>query len=200
MVKGLLDSLREPGLRTAALPPSTRFGTISAALAYGFFRNSEERWRLAALLFLFSGCVAFGYAVYGSANLQGRNFARQADLPELAHKWIEEAEKARSAKTISPGTPLPSTLVDARNAFERAWRSAALSDRKILHPQETWKALSYVNRLYRVAENDSSTQPNANFWADEARVFWRDPAPHVPNLGALGQGGHLSRSGSTRTQ
>ena len=29
MVKGLLDSLREPGLRTAALPPSTRFGTIS---------------------------------------------------------------------------------------------------------------------------------------------------------------------------
>ena len=39
MVKGLLDSLREPSLRTAALPPSTRFGTssdfsaIQAALA-----------------------------------------------------------------------------------------------------------------------------------------------------------------------
>ena len=33
MVKGLLDSLREPGLRTAALPPSTRFGTISAKVA-----------------------------------------------------------------------------------------------------------------------------------------------------------------------
>ena len=123
-MKGLLDSLREPGLRTAALPPSTRFGTISAALAYGFFRNSEERWRLAALLFLFSGCVAFGYAVYGSANLQGRNFARQADLPELAHKWIEEAEKARSAKTISPGTPLPSTLVHARNASLRYFEIA----------------------------------------------------------------------------
>ena len=34
MVKGLLDSLREPGLRTAALPPSTRFGTISGEPAF----------------------------------------------------------------------------------------------------------------------------------------------------------------------
>ena len=33
MVKGLLDSLREPGLRTAALPPSTRFGTISVRVS-----------------------------------------------------------------------------------------------------------------------------------------------------------------------
>ena len=37
MVKGLLDSLREPSLRTAALPPSTRFGTISVSVVrYSF--------------------------------------------------------------------------------------------------------------------------------------------------------------------
>ena len=46
MVKGLLDSLREPGLRTAALPPSTRFGTISASLyilVLSRFPSPEER-------------------------------------------------------------------------------------------------------------------------------------------------------------
>ncbi len=43
MVKGLLDSLREPGLRTAALPPSTRFGTISTA-------SGQRKWLSVSIL------------------------------------------------------------------------------------------------------------------------------------------------------
>ncbi len=48
MVKGLLDSLREPGLRTAALPPSTRFGTISSELLPRVHRvvSLLKRWIL----------------------------------------------------------------------------------------------------------------------------------------------------------
>jgi len=44
--------------------------------------------------------------------------------------WIEQAETARSAKTISGSSPLPTDLVAARSAFETAWRQASLPSRE----------------------------------------------------------------------
>jgi hypothetical protein len=92
----------------------------------------------------------------------------------LAENWINEAENARSAKTLVPGAQLATSLVEARNQFELAWKEASLSERKSLNPEIVSKALSYLNRLYRVLENESSIQPNANYWADEAIRYFEE--------------------------
>ncbi len=146
---------------------------LLSGLAYGFFRKSTETWRFSSLIILFAGCISFGYATFRSSQ----------DIPTLPINiglskgieiWMAEAENARTAKTLSPGTILPASLVDARNHFESAWKQASLAERKALDTEKVSKALSYLNRLYRVTENDSSTQPNANYWADEAIHYFEE--------------------------
>ena len=139
---------------------------VLAGLSYVFFRRSKEVWRFAALALVFAGCLSFGYAVFRSA--QEIPAAQQhIGLSSSMEKWITEAEVARSAKTISPETQLPTQLLDARNKFEVSWKQAPLVERKTQDPEKVSKALSYLNRLYRTTENDSSLKPNAMFWADE---------------------------------
>lgn len=139
---------------------------VLSGLAYGFFRKSSEAWRFSALIILFAGCMSFGYAVFRSS----QGISRPQDeigLSKSIESWITENEVARTAKTISPGSTLPASLVDARNHFESAWKQASLAERKAQDAEKVSKALSYTNRLYRVIEYDSSIQQNANYWADE---------------------------------
>ncbi len=140
---------------------------LLAGLSYGFFRKSKEGWRFAALVLMFIGCMSFGYAAFRSA-LQLNIPAQNTNLSAITDSWIAAAEATKAAKTIAPEDQLPTPLLSARNAFEVSWKQASLSDRKTLDAEKTSKALSYLNRLYRTTENDSSLKPNAMFWADEA--------------------------------
>lgn len=157
---------------------------LLSALAYAFFRKSREGWRLAALSLLFVGCFAFGFAVLRVGRPPGSTRVTlasatplDADLGGLGvatHRWIEASERAREAKTIATGRALPNDLIAARNEFENAWSNASLADKKRLLPEQVSKALSNLNRLYRLIEADSSTQPTANSWADEAIRFFEE--------------------------
>ncbi|MCB1898541.1 hypothetical protein [Cognatazoarcus halotolerans] len=140
---------------------------VLAGLSYGFFRRSKEVWRFAALALVFTGCLSFGYAVFRSAQ-EIPAPQQHTGLSSSMEKWITEAEIARSAKTISPEAQLPTQLLDARNKFELSWKQASLIERKAQDTEKVSKALSYLNRIYRTTENDSSLKPNAVFWADEA--------------------------------
>lgn len=140
---------------------------VLAGLSYGFFRRSKEVWRFAALALVFTGCLSFGYAVFRSAQ-EIPAPQQHTGLSSSMEKWITEAEIARSAKTISPEAQLPTQLLDARNKFELSWKQASLIERKAQDTEKVSKALSYLNRIYRTTENDSSLKPNAMFWADEA--------------------------------
>ncbi|KLU23121.1 hypothetical protein EOS_27265 [Caballeronia mineralivorans PML1(12)] len=111
--------------------------------------------------------MSFGYAVMRSAN-EAPSPTGEISLSTAIDKWIAEAEVARSARTISPGTTPATSLVEARNQFESAWKHSSLADRKKQNSEKISKSLSYINRMYRVNEDDSSTKPNAMFWADEA--------------------------------
>jgi hypothetical protein len=140
---------------------------VLSGLAYAFFRKSNEIWRFAALTLLFAASMSFGVAVFNSL--------KETPAPTISvglfrsiDAWNIEAEHARSAKTLSPRTTPPASLIDARNNFESAWKQAPLLERKTQDAEKVSKALLYLNRLYRLIENDSSTQPNANYWADEA--------------------------------
>lgn len=144
---------------------------VLAGLSYGFFRRSNEIWRFSALVLIFAGCLAFGYAVFRSVQ---EIPPPHTDLSSNMKKWITEAEIARSAKTISPETQLPTQLLDARNKFELSWKQAPLVERKAQDAEKVSKALSYLNRLYRTTENDSSLKPNAMFWADEAIHYFEE--------------------------
>lgn len=146
---------------------------VLAGLSYGFFRRSNEVWRFAALVLVFAGCLSFGYAVFRSAQ-EISSPLLHTDLSSSMEKWIAEAEIARSAKTISPNAQLPTQLSDARNKFELAWKQAPLVERKAKDEEKISKALSYLNRLYRTTENDSSLKPNAMFWADEAIHYFEE--------------------------
>lgn len=146
---------------------------ILAGLSYSFFRRSKEIWRFAALGLLFLGCMSFGYATFKSA----REFTtptQNTDLSSSMDKWIAEAEITRSAKTISPEIQLPTQLLDARNRFEISWKKASLAEQKAQHAEKASKALSYLNRLYRTTENDSSLKSNATFWANEAIQYFEE--------------------------
>lgn len=147
---------------------------VLSGLAYGLFRKSSDAWRFSALVLLFVGCVSFGFSVVKSSESIPAAQPNSVGLSKSIEAWIKEAELARSAKTISPGTTLPTSLVEARNYFETAWKQASLADRKAQRAEKVYKALSYLNRLYRVIENDSSTQQNANSWADEAIHYFEE--------------------------
>jgi hypothetical protein len=95
-------------------------------------------------------------------------------LTAAADAWVTTAESARAAKTIVPGSRLPRALVTARNQFEEAWNSSSPAARRSTEPASLAKALSLVNRVYRVAENDSSIKESACFWADEAIRHFSD--------------------------
>jgi hypothetical protein len=146
---------------------------LFSCLAYGFFRKSHDTWRFAALLLFFAGCVSFGYSVIRSAN-ETPSPTGEITLSAAIDKWISAAEVARSAGTISPGTTPASALIEARNQFESAWKQSSLADRKKQNPEKVSKSLSYVSRMYRVVEDDSSTKPNATFWADEAVHYFQE--------------------------
>jgi len=146
---------------------------VLAGLSYGFFRRSNEVWRFAALILVFAGCLSFGYAVFRSAQ-EIPSPPLHTDLSSSMEKWIAQAEIARSARTISPEAQLPTQLSDARNKFELSWKQAPLVERKAQDAEKASKALSYLNRLYRTTENDSSLKPNAMFWADEAIHYFEE--------------------------
>lgn len=146
---------------------------VLAGLSYSFFRKSKEIWRFAALGLLFLGCMSFGFAVFRSAN-EIPDRPQHTDLSLSINNWIAETEIAREAKTISPGSQLPTQLIDTRNKFEMAWKQASLVERKSQDEQKVSKALSYLNRLYRTTESDSSMKPNAIFWADEAIHYFEE--------------------------
>src|SRR5262249_19722030 len=137
---------------------------LFSGLAYGFFRRSKEIWRFSALSLFFVGCMSFGYAVFKSAT-EIAVAPLKTELLQLTDYWIAEAEQARAAETFFSGRQPPTSLLDARNRFEGAWKQASLAEHKLLNAEKASKALSYLNRLYRVIEAGSSTQPNANFWA-----------------------------------
>ena len=117
------------------------------------------------MILLFLGCISFGFAVFRTSDELP---AQEIGLTKSMENWIAEAETARSAKTIFPGATLPTSLLDTRNKFEFAWKQASLIERKKQNAEKTSRALSYLNRMYRITENDSSIQPNSNYWADEA--------------------------------
>lgn len=145
---------------------------VMAGLSYGFFRKSKEVWRFAALGLLFVGCMSFGFAVFKSA--QEISPPPPVHLSTIMDKWLMEAEGARSAKTISPEGQLPTQVLESRNRFEIAWKQASLAERKAQDTEKVSKALSYLNRLYRTTESDSSLKPNAVFWADEAIRYFEE--------------------------
>ena len=146
---------------------------VLSGLSYGFFRRSKEVWRFSALSLLFLGCMSFGYAVFKSAK-ESTIPQQVIELSSNIDKWIVEAEFARLAKTISPEAQLPTKVLDARNSFEISWKQSSLTKRKAQNIEKVSKALSYLNRLYRVTENNSSLKPNAMFWANEAIYFFEE--------------------------
>lgn len=145
---------------------------VFSGLSYGFFRKSTEIWRFSALILLFLACMSFGFAIFKSASDTPRR--SEVELSKSIQSWVSEAESARSAKTLFNSTTPPSSLLDARNQFESTWKLASLVERKKQNAEELSKAFSYLNRLYRAVENDSSSQPNANFWADEAIQYFQE--------------------------
>lgn len=146
---------------------------VLAGLSYVFFRRSKEIWRFSALVLLFLGCISFGYSALESGK-DILNLSQNTVLSSSLDKWIAEAGSSRSAQTISPEYQLPTTLLDARNKFEIAWKQASLSERKAQDAEKLSKALSYLNGLYRIIENDSSLKPSAMFWADEAIHYFQE--------------------------
>jgi hypothetical protein len=148
-------------------------------IAYRFFRGASERWKFGTLLLLFVGCALFVGTVVRTAKDSAQvelvsSAAAKVGLESSLSKWIEEAEKAKKARTIAPGRPMPEVLLTSRGAFESAWRAAALEDRKRLNSESVYKGLSYASGVYRIQEHDSSTQSNANFWADEAIRYFEE--------------------------
>jgi hypothetical protein len=139
--------------------PSTRDHDVYA----GVLQFIRDRLSVATVDF-----PALNSRTYGSGSRHG------AALSKCIELWITEAEFARSTNTLSAGNLPPTSLVEARNKFESAWRQAALAERKFQDPEKTFKALSYLNRLYRIVEHDSSSQQNANFWADESIRFFEE--------------------------
>lgn len=142
-------------------------------LAYRFFRRSSDVWKFGALLLLFGGCLAFGAAVLREVNAPDpggdtEGVASSSFLESALTRLVAESEKAKKARTIGPGRPLPGDLATARGNFESAWWASSLDQRKRLDPDIAYKGLSSVVGVYRVQETDSSMQTNANAWADEA--------------------------------
>jgi hypothetical protein len=186
-VKALIEKV--PDIITAAA--ASNLGIVAllviafAVLAYLFFRRARDVWKFASLILLSLGAFAFGVAAFREARpVVGPHHgedeaprtlpsnAGDAALERALHRWNSEAERARAASTIVPNSPIPTELSAARSEFEMAWREAPLSTRKQLDPLEVSKGLSYLNRLYRLQEADSSTQTNANLWADEGIGFF----------------------------
>lgn len=89
-------------------------------------------------------------------------------LETRMNQWLQEAEKAREARTVGSISPFPTSFMSARSGFETAWQNSSLPVRKQLDQTKVAKALSYVNRTYRLQEADSPTQRNALFWCDIA--------------------------------
>lgn len=118
--------------------------------------------------------MLLGFAGFVLVTLNPARAHEKTDLSGSMAEWVSEAEIARAAKTISPQAPLPTSLLDKRNTFELAWKQASLTERKSLDAQRVSKALSYLNRLYRTIETDSSLKPNAMFWADEAIRYFEE--------------------------
>lgn len=184
-MKNLID--RVPDIITAAA--ASPRGVISlmvialAMVVYLFVRRSKEGWKFASLVVLFAGCVGFGFTVYREAATtptppdpgQQRGAAMvsgaEALLKGSLERWVEQAEAARSAKTVTGGSILPAELVAARSAFETTWRQASLPEKKQLDAVRAAKGLGYLTRLYRLEEADSPSQTNALAWSDEAIRF-----------------------------
>ncbi|CCG95363.1 hypothetical protein MARHY1886 [Marinobacter nauticus ATCC 49840] len=177
-MKHLIDRL--PDIINAAARSSR--GVISlmvivfATVAYLFFRHSPEVWRFGSLALFFVGCLGFGFAAYREArstvpNPDNQNSNIDVSLRDALERWLEEAETARAAKTVSWGSPLPTELTVARTAFGSKWREASLHAKKQLDPVRAATGLAYLTRLYRLEESDSPTQTNAQSWSNEAIVF-----------------------------
>ena len=145
---------------------------LFSALSWGFFQRSSDKWKLTSLILFMTGAVIFGYTAFETS--KNPSFSVSASLKQSLLTWVSEAEKARKAKTISSHSALPTNLINARNDLEKNWRSASLSDKKAIDSKLIFNGLSYLNRLYRVVENDSSVKVNATFWVNESIRFFEE--------------------------
>ncbi|WP_101757974.1 hypothetical protein [Oceanicoccus sp. KOV_DT_Chl] len=150
---------------------------LFSALSWGFFRRSSEKWKVTSLAMFFLGCILFGYTAFKTSQdslVFNTATPTNTNLTSSLSNWVQEAEAARKAKTISSTSPLPVDLVSTRNQFEKDWRNSSLNERKKLDVEMAYKALSYANRLYRVVEADSSVKTNAVYWANESIRFFEE--------------------------
>ena len=145
---------------------------LLSALSWGFFKHSSNQWKLTTLVLFISGGVIFGYTALDIS--KDPKFTSSLSLNTSLSKWVFEYDKAKKANTISVNSALPTDLINARNDFEKYWRDASLKDKKALDTALTYKGLSYVNRLYRVVENDSSVKVNATYWANTSIRFFEE--------------------------
>lgn len=129
------------------------------------------------LIFSYLGAVAGGTVALASIAiglLPSDRPSNEQVLASATKRWVESAEAARKNRTIVPGTPLPTGLVEARTAFEVAWRQGGLGDRSQLDPGLASKALTYVVRLYRLQETNEAVKTNSLHWADDAIRYFEE--------------------------
>ncbi len=124
---------------------------------------AKVAFQLSYIGLVYCGTTALAAAVI---LISGANVS--TNLEGTLDAWIKEAEVARAAKTILPGSPLSTNLVAARTAFETSWKNTSLPVRRTLDQKKVSKGLSYLNRIYRIQEKDSPTQLNALMWANMA--------------------------------
>jgi hypothetical protein len=108
-----------------------------------------------------------------NTSLDNKSIVRKS-LEIIAKQWVETMDHAKSSNTIIAGKTLPSSLITSRNKFEAAWKGATSKVRLSVASDLAYEALSRLCKLYRLSEHDSSTQINANSWADEAIQYFSD--------------------------
>ena len=95
-------------------------------------------------------------------------------LSSVIENFNKSASEAKKNKTIFPGTPIPTNLIEARNEFERAWREVPSLSRSLVNQQAASTALSHLVRLYRITEDGSETKSTSLFWSEEAISHFSD--------------------------
>jgi hypothetical protein len=176
IIKSALEKLPEI-IKAAASSPLGVISLLSilfSALAYTFFRKSNERWRLTSLSIFFVGCLAFGYvALPSTRNPELRNVGL-TELPSAVTKFNASAKLAKDNKTITPGTPIPSDLRQVMNKFEESWVASSLEEKKKIQQKDLFTALDSDIRIHRILEDGSESKPESQRWADEAIQFFSE--------------------------
>lgn len=130
-----------------------------------------------ALAFSYVGVIFTGTVALASASIAvmgGEVSNSGSSLAAVVKKWNEQAEEAKKSGTIAPKSPLPTGLAATRSAFETAWRSSSLAQKKQVDKEHAYKALSSVVGIYRTQESDGSSRSNAIQWADASIEYFEE--------------------------